>query len=98
VLALLVHVAPDCGDRFGEVFTDKVRSETRPCGKVASVNCLDPRGWHRIPTGSMQELHVLNEVRGVVCTVGTVLWIHVKPNVVESYLFHAFVDHASAVA
>jgi hypothetical protein len=65
---------------------------------VAAVDRLDPRGWYRIPTGSMQELDVLHQVGSVVGTVGTIRGIHVEANVPKAFIVHAFVNHVSIIA
>ena len=54
VLALLAHVVFGGGDRFGEVFANKIDCEARPRGEVASINGLEPSGRNRAEASSMQ--------------------------------------------
>jgi hypothetical protein len=54
VLALLAHVAFGGGDRFGEVFANRIDCEARPRGEVASINGLEPSGRNWAEASSMQ--------------------------------------------
>jgi hypothetical protein len=71
ILSLLMLMAKDGGNGFGQMFADEVSSVPWPCRKVATVNGLDPCGWNGVTTGGVKEGDVVNLICSVVGTVGS---------------------------
>lgn len=56
------------------MLTDKVGSESGPCGEMTAVDGLDPCSWDRIATRGMEERNMVAEVGSVVGAVGLCGW------------------------